>query len=89
MSAKYFPCKHCGASNKVEKKDFADSIEDNAGPIAGRALVTLLAAAVTAPIGGIGGVVAGALFTVEGARDYFSLECGRCGNRFFIKRWED
>ncbi len=72
----------------MEEKEFLDSVEDNAAPIAKKAIITLAATALTAPIGGIGGVLAGALFTVEGARDYFSLECGKCGERFFIKRWE-
>lgn len=86
--AKYYHCKHCHALNKVNEKDFIDTIEDNAAPLAGRALIMLLAGAVTAPLGGVGAVVAGALFTVEGARDYLSLECGSCGQRFFINRLE-
>ncbi len=85
---KYYVCKNCGEKNKVDEKDFIGFVGDNAGPMAGRAAITLLAAVVTAPIGGIGGIVAGALFTAEGARDYLSLECGKCKERFFIKRWE-
>jgi hypothetical protein len=88
MEVRYYPCTHCGTSNKVYAKDFANTLEDSAGPIAGKALITLAATAITAPIGGIGGVVAGALFAVQGARDYFSVECGHCGRRFFVKRWE-
>lgn len=72
----------------MAEKDFLETVEEKAGPIAGRAAIALLAAAVTAPLAGVGGAVAGALFAVEGMRDYLSLECGTCGERFFIKRWE-
>ena len=88
MATKYYKCKHCQAINSVSDKDFLQAIEENAGPIAAKAAIMLLATAITAPVGGLGGVVAGTLFTAEGARNYLSLECGKCKRRFFIKRWE-
>jgi len=85
MTTRYFTCPHCKTDNKVNKLDFGEAISENVLPTALKGGAMLVAGALTA---GIGAVLLGGIFTAQGAVDYFSIECGKCGQRFFIKRWE-
>jgi hypothetical protein len=85
MTTKYFRCPHCTTDNKVDKLDFDEAIKKNLLPTGVMAGATLVAGALT---GGIGAVVLGSIFAANGAVNYFSVECGKCGRRFSIKRWE-